>query len=78
MIQMQTQPETECNECMVNYLGTTYITVKMRPQKSLTGNAERERETDMHLYLADTFECNAVIHQLNAAFIELSIYILQA
>lgn len=41
----------------------------MRPQKSLTGNGALKR----HLYLADTFECDAVIHQLNAASIELPI-----
>lgn len=57
----------------------TYITVEMRPQKSLTGNVGGmgggEGVCARHLYLADTFECNAVIHQLNSAFIELPIHI---
>lgn len=56
----------------------TYITVEMRPQKSLTGNVGGMGGGGVcarHLYLADTFECNAVIHQLNSAFIELPIHI---
>lgn len=77
------QAGADCAECAASAADVklsryTYITVEMRPQKSLTGNVGGmggRGACARHLYLADTFECNAVIHQLNSAFIELPIHI---